>query len=92
MPLDPATARRIPDAVDANFFRPDRLSRRPRALPVAAHPGGAPSSAGHPVLNHGCLAERTHGVDERSSLDSLRRTTGVIALFVAEWCGLEDAG
>jgi acetylornithine deacetylase len=42
-----------------------------------------------PALNYGCLAENYHGFDERVNLDSLKRTTEVIALFIAEWCGLE---
>jgi acetylornithine deacetylase len=29
--------------------------------------------------------------DERVSLASVKRITGSIALFVAEWCGLERA-
>ncbi len=42
-----------------------------------------------PSLVYGPLAERIHGYDERVSLASLRRVTRVIALFVADWCGLE---
>lgn len=42
-----------------------------------------------PALNYGCFAENYHGFDERVNLDSLKRTTEVIALFIAEWCGLE---
>lgn len=42
-----------------------------------------------PALNYGCTTENIHGFDERVNLDSLKRTTQVIALFVAEWCGLE---
>ncbi len=42
-----------------------------------------------PALNYGCTAENIHAFDERVNLESLRRTTEVIALFVAEWCGLE---
>jgi acetylornithine deacetylase len=42
-----------------------------------------------PALNYGCFAENYHSFDERVNLDSLRRTTEVIALFIAEWCGLE---
>jgi acetylornithine deacetylase len=44
---------------------------------------------GIPALNYGCLAENYHGFDERVNLESLKRTTEVIALFIAEWCGLE---
>jgi acetylornithine deacetylase len=42
-----------------------------------------------PALNYGCIAENYHGFDERVDLASLQRTTEVIALFIAEWCGLE---
>jgi acetylornithine deacetylase len=42
-----------------------------------------------PALNYGCFAENYHGFDERVDLASLRRTTEVIALFIAEWCGVE---
>jgi acetylornithine deacetylase len=45
---------------------------------------------GIPALNYGCLAENYHGFDERVDLASLKRTTEVIALFIAEWCGLES--
>ena len=34
-------------------------------------------------------SEAIHGFDERVSLSSLRRVTGAIALFTAEWCGTE---
>jgi acetylornithine deacetylase len=44
---------------------------------------------GIPALNYGCFAENYHGFDERVDLASLQRTTEVIALFIAEWCGLE---
>jgi acetylornithine deacetylase len=42
-----------------------------------------------PTLVYGPSAELFHGFDERVSLSSLKRTTGALALFVAEWCGLE---
>ena len=45
--------------------------------------------AGMPCLVYGPLSENIHGYDERVSLASLHRVTGAIALFVAEWCGLE---
>ena len=32
-----------------------------------------------------------HGFDEKVSLASIKRITGAMALFVAEWCGLEPA-
>ena len=42
-----------------------------------------------PALVYGALAEDIHGFDERVELDSVRRVTQTIALFVGEWCGLE---
>lgn len=49
-------------------------------------------------LNHGiqslCFgakAEQAHGFNERVELDSLRKVTQTLALFVAEWCGVEAA-
>ena len=35
--------------------------------------------------------ENIHAFDERVSLASIKRITGTIALFVAQWCGLERA-
>ncbi len=45
--------------------------------------------AGMPCLVYGPLSYDIHGFDERVSLASIRRVTGAIALFIAEWCGLE---
>ena len=42
-----------------------------------------------PALNYGCTARNYHGFDECVELASVERTTEVIALFIAEWCGLE---
>lgn len=42
-----------------------------------------------PTLVFGASSENIHGFDERLSLDSLKRVTKAIALFVAEWCGVE---
>lgn len=42
-----------------------------------------------PALCYGPYSENIHGFDERVSLASLRRITTTMALFVAEWCGLE---
>ncbi|MCB1432191.1 MAG: ArgE/DapE family deacylase [Alphaproteobacteria bacterium] len=42
-----------------------------------------------PVLNYGCIAENYHGFDERVNLESVKRTTAVIAQFIADWCGVE---
>ena len=45
--------------------------------------------AGIPALVYGPVAEDYHGFDERVNLDSLRKVTRTIALFIADWCGLE---
>ncbi len=42
-----------------------------------------------PALCYGPISANIHGFDERVSLPSVRRITTAIALFVAEWCGLE---
>ena len=42
-----------------------------------------------PSLCCGPISRNIHGFDERVSLASLKRITGTIALFVAEWCELE---
>ena len=42
-----------------------------------------------PALCYGPFSENIHGFDERVSLASLKRVTATIALFVAEWCGVE---
>jgi len=44
---------------------------------------------GCPCLVYGPISENIHAFDERVSLSSVKRVTGTIALFVAEWCGLE---
>ena len=46
--------------------------------------------AGIPTLVYGPRAESIHGYDERVDLDSVRRVTQSIALFIADWCGLEQ--
>jgi acetylornithine deacetylase len=43
-----------------------------------------------PALCYGPISENIHGFDERVSLASLKRITGTMALFVAEWCGVEE--
>lgn len=43
-----------------------------------------------PALVYGPKAEGIHGFDERVDLESMRRVTQTTALFVAEWCGLEE--
>ena len=42
-----------------------------------------------PCLVYGPVSKDIHAFDERVSLESLKRVTGTIALFVANWCGLE---
>ena len=42
-----------------------------------------------PCLVYGPVSHDIHAFDERVSLTSLQRVTGTIALFVANWCGLE---
>ncbi|MCP5153524.1 MAG: ArgE/DapE family deacylase [Ectothiorhodospiraceae bacterium] len=42
-----------------------------------------------PALVYGPLSDGVHGFDERVELASLRRVTKSIALFVADWCGVE---
>jgi acetylornithine deacetylase len=41
-----------------------------------------------PGLCWGPLAENVHGYNERVNLDSLRKCTQAMALFIAQWCGL----
>ncbi len=43
-----------------------------------------------PALCYGPKSENIHAFDERVSLASLKRITGTMALFVAEWCGVES--
>jgi acetylornithine deacetylase len=42
-----------------------------------------------PALCYGPVSKGIHGFDERVSLSSVRRITTAMALFIAEWCGLE---
>ncbi|WP_424631487.1 ArgE/DapE family deacylase [Bradyrhizobium sp. SYSU BS000235] len=42
-----------------------------------------------PALCYGPYSENIHGFDERVSLASLKRITTTMALFIADWCGLE---
>ena len=42
-----------------------------------------------PALCYGPIGQNIHGFDERVSLSSLKRITAAMALFVAEWCGVE---
>lgn len=43
-----------------------------------------------PALCYGPIGENIHGFDERVNVRSVQRVTAAIALFIAEWCGLED--
>ncbi len=42
-----------------------------------------------PTLVYGPTAEAIHGFNERVNLESTRRVTQSIALFIASWCGLD---
>jgi acetylornithine deacetylase len=42
-----------------------------------------------PALCYGPISRNIHGFDEAVSLSSLKRITATMALFVAEWCGVE---
>jgi acetylornithine deacetylase len=44
-----------------------------------------------PALCFGAKAEATHGFNERVELDSLKKVTKTLALFIAGWCGVEAA-
>lgn len=43
-----------------------------------------------PALVYGPAADAIHGFNERVELESVRRITQSIALFIAGWCGLEN--
>ncbi len=42
-----------------------------------------------PALCYGPVGQNIHGYDERVDLASVKRITAAMALFVAEWCGVE---
>jgi acetylornithine deacetylase len=42
-----------------------------------------------PALCYGPISQNIHAFDERVSVESLKRITVAMALFVAEWCGVE---
>src|SRR5262249_6261378 len=48
--------------------------------------------AGIPAFVYGPIANDIHAYDERVDLESLRRVTQTIALFIADWCGVATAG
>ncbi|MGL4243130.1 MAG: ArgE/DapE family deacylase [Beijerinckiaceae bacterium] len=43
-----------------------------------------------PALCYGPISKNIHAFDERVSVESLKRITTAMALFVAEWCGVEE--
>lgn len=43
-----------------------------------------------PTLVYGPVSKDIHGFDERVHLDSVRLITKTIALFIADWCGVEE--
>ena len=46
--------------------------------------------ANMPALVYGPVTEDIHGFDERVSVESIRRCTTTIALFLAQWCGIDE--
>ncbi|WP_254668920.1 ArgE/DapE family deacylase [Brevibacterium sp. CS2] len=46
--------------------------------------------AGIPTLVYGPVSRAIHGNDECVDLESVRRITKSIALFIAEWCGVDE--
>lgn len=44
-----------------------------------------------PALCYGPISRNIHGIDECVSLPSVLRITQAMALFIAEWCGVEAA-
>ena len=44
-----------------------------------------------PALCYGPISQNVHGFDERASIASIKRITTAMALFIAEWCGVEAA-
>jgi acetylornithine deacetylase len=43
-----------------------------------------------PAMVYGPIAGDIHGFDEWVSIESVKRVTTTLALFVAEWCGTEE--
>lgn len=43
-----------------------------------------------PAIVYGPECRMPHGYDEAVNLESVRKVTQTIALFIAEWCGLEE--
>ena len=46
---------------------------------------------GVPAFCFGARMENAHGFDERVELDSVKKITKTLALFIAGWCGVEAA-
>ena len=46
---------------------------------------------GIPAFCFGARMENAHGFDERVELDSVKKITKTLALFIAGWCGVEAA-
>jgi acetylornithine deacetylase len=46
---------------------------------------------GTPAVSFGPLAENVHGIDERVHVPSITATAQAIALFIADWCGVQPA-
>jgi acetylornithine deacetylase len=44
-----------------------------------------------PALTYGPVTEAIHSFDERVAIESIRRITKSIALFIAQWCGVKPA-
>jgi len=42
-----------------------------------------------PAMSYGPISGSIHGSDEWVSVSSVKRVTMAIALFIAEWCGVE---
>ncbi len=42
-----------------------------------------------PALCYGPVSRNIHGIDECVSLSSVKKITAAMALFIAEWCGVE---
>ncbi len=43
-----------------------------------------------PALCYGPKSRNIHGIDESVSLSSVKRITQAMALFIAEWCGIQE--
>lgn len=44
-----------------------------------------------PAMVYGPKSSEIHGFDERVSIESIRKVTQSVALFIADWCGVEKA-